>query len=86
MMIKTVFVVLLAFAAAGCATSPGGRAVPSETAAAITPADLRTRLYIFADDSMRGRAAGTIDNHRGAAYIEREVKRLGLEPGGENGT
>ena len=86
MMIKTVSVVLLAFAAAGCATSPGGRAVPGETAAAITPADLRTRLYIFADDSMRGRAAGTIDNHRGAAYIEREVKRLGLEPGGENGT
>jgi hypothetical protein len=86
MMIKTVFVVLLACAAAGCATSPGGRSVPGETAAAITPADLRTRLYIFADDSMRGRAAGTVDNHRGAAYIEREVKRLGLEPGGENGT
>ena len=35
---------------------------------------------------MRGRAAGTPDNLRGAAYIEREVRRLGLEPAGENGT
>ncbi len=35
---------------------------------------------------MRGRAAGTADNLRGAAYIEREVRRLGLEPGGDNGT
>ena len=56
------------------------------TTAAITPRDLRTRLYIFADDSMRGRAAGTPDNLRGAAYIERELKRLGVEPAGENGT
>ena len=35
---------------------------------------------------MRGRAAGTADNLRGAAYIERELKRLGLQPAGENGT
>jgi hypothetical protein len=56
------------------------------TKARITAGDLRTRLYIFADDSMGGRAAGTIYNLRGAAYIEREVRRLGLEPAGENGT
>jgi hypothetical protein len=56
------------------------------TTATITPRDLRTRIYIFADDSMRGRAAGTVDNLRGAAYIERELKRLGLQPAGENGT
>jgi hypothetical protein len=56
------------------------------TQAAITPGDLKTRLYIFADDSMSGRAAGTPDNLRGTAYIEREVRRLGLEPAGDNGT
>lgn len=83
---RTPIKILLAFTAAGCVTAPAGRVVPGETSAAITPADLRTRLFIFADDSMRGRAAGTVDNLRGAAYIEREVKRLGLEPGGENGT
>src|SRR5215831_8502612 len=52
----------------------------------ISAADLMTRLYIFADDSMMGRSAETPYNAKGALYIEREVRRLGLEPAGENGT
>ena len=32
---------------------------PEPTTAAIKPADLMTRLYIFADDSMMGREVGT---------------------------
>lgn len=59
---------------------------PSPTDADITEADLRTRLYIFADDSMMGRAAGREGNMKGTAYIARELERLGIEPGGENGT
>ena len=56
------------------------------TTPAITAADLMSRLYPFADDSMMGREAGTIYNDKGTAYIEREVRRLGLQPGGEDGT
>jgi hypothetical protein len=56
------------------------------TAAAITPADLMTRVYIFADDSMMGRAAGTVYHDKGTDYIARELARVGLKPGGENGT
>ena len=59
---------------------------PRPTAAAITPADLMTRLYIFADDSMEGREFGERGNVKGTNYIERELRRLGLEPAGENGT
>jgi hypothetical protein len=59
---------------------------PRPTTAAITPADLQTRLYIFADDSMQGRQTGREGNMKGTAYIEREMRRLGLEPGGDNGT
>ena len=55
------------------------------TTGAITPLDLATRLYKFADDSMMGRLAGTIYNDRGTDYIAAEVKRLGLKPAGENG-
>ena len=62
-------------------TATGGATVP-----AITEADLRTRIGIYAHDSMRGRKAGTEDNIRSTAYIEREVRRLGLQPAGENGT
>ena len=56
------------------------------TTAAITPADLITRLYIFSDDSMEGRRVGTEGHRRGTAYIEREVRRLGLVPAGDSGS
>jgi hypothetical protein len=55
------------------------------TTAAITPADLMTRLYIYADDSLMGRKVGTEYNLKATAYIEREVRRLGLQPAGEDG-
>ena len=56
------------------------------TVAEITAGDLMTRLYKFADDSMMGRAVGTVFNDMGTAYIESEVRRLGLQPAGDNGT
>ena len=59
---------------------------PRPTTAEITAADAMTRLYIFADDSMLGRRVGTIGNYKGTAYIEREVRKLGLTPGGDSGT
>lgn len=56
------------------------------TVAAITACDLMTRLYIYADDSMRGREVGTPAHLSATAYIEREVHRLGLQPAGDSGT
>jgi hypothetical protein len=55
------------------------------TTSPISAADLMTRLYIFADDSLMGRQVGTEYNLRGTAYIEREVRRLRLIPAGDNG-
>ncbi len=55
------------------------------TVAAITPCDLMTRLYIYADDSMLGREVGTASHLSATAYIEREVRRLGLKPAGDSG-
>ncbi len=81
---------------AGCATAGavGSPSVgelprthtPAATESAITPADLMTRLYIIADDSMLGRESGTIGNVKVTNYVAREMERLGLRPGGENGT
>ena len=59
---------------------------PQPTTAEITAADLRTRLYIFADDSMQGREAGTAGNVKGTDYIAAEIKKMGLVPAGDNGT
>src|SRR5690349_22575624 len=60
--------------------------VPTPTEPAITARDLETRLYIFADDSMQGREAGTVGNVKGTNYIAAEIKRLGLVPAGDSGT
>jgi hypothetical protein len=59
---------------------------PQPTTPAITAADLMTRLYIFADDSMEGRAVGRLGNAKGTAYIAAEVRRMGLQPAGDSGT
>lgn len=52
---------------------------------AITEEDLRTRLYIFADDSMQGRDAGSAGHEKALAYIVAELTRLGIKPAGEDG-
>ena len=58
-------------------------AAPTKTT--ITPADLMTRLYLYSDDSMMGRAAGTEYNLKATAYIAAEVRRMGLTPAGDSG-
>jgi hypothetical protein len=59
---------------------------PARTAPSITQADLMTRLYIFADDSMEGRNAPLESNARGTAYIVRELQRLRMAPAGVLGS
>jgi|CXWL01.1.fsa_nt_gi hypothetical protein len=80
----------------GCSSAPSTQVAPKgalplkyrgpATSTAITAGDLMTRLYIYADDSMNGRLVGSPDNIRATAYIEREVRKLGLVPAGDNGS
>src|SRR5438105_11671978 len=60
--------------------------VPTPTTASITAADLKTRLYIFADDSMQGRLLATAGNVKAVEYIASELKQMGLIPMGDSGT
>src|SRR5262245_52524704 len=59
---------------------------PEPTTADITVRDVMTRTYIIADDSMEGRDTGRRGGLRSATYITNELKRLGIEPAGDNGT
>jgi hypothetical protein len=84
---------LFAFVAPTVATSQQvnkygnpARVTPAPTTAAITVRDLQIRLYQFSDDSMQGRQVGRVGNMKGTNYIAAEVKRLGLQPAGDNGT
>jgi hypothetical protein len=84
---KASFAVLLALPATLAAQAPLPlKHAPQPTSAAINAADLMTRLYIFADDSMMGRETGTEGHVKSTAYIASELKRLGLTPAGDNGT
>jgi hypothetical protein len=79
----------LAVVLAACGGSTPSVAPPAPSAAttaAITPQDLRTRISIFADDSMQGRRTGTPGNAKGNAYIAAELGRLGLTPAGDSGS
>jgi hypothetical protein len=52
----------------------------------ISPEDIRRRIGIIADDSMRGRDTPSPELDKVAQYIAREYRRLGLKPGGDRGT
>src|SRR5262249_42023247 len=52
----------------------------------ITPADIKHRIGIIADDSMRGRDTPSPELEKVAKYVASQFKQFGLKPGGENGT
>ena len=72
-------------APAGAQTALPLKHAPSRTQTAITPSDLMTRVYLYADDSMMGRMAGSEYNLKATAYIASEVRRMGLVPAGDSG-
>jgi len=80
--------VLLLFTPAvlGAQTPLPRKHAPQPTVPAITANDLMTRLYIFSDDSMMGREAGTLGNVKGTDYIAAQFKQMGVQPAGDDGT
>ena len=83
--VKPLLCVLL-FIIAACSSRSSTMPVPARTQTPITPADVRARIYLIADDSMRGRQAGFTGNLMMTNYLAAEAARLRLEPAGENGT
>ena len=61
--------------------SPGS---VQQAAQSITETDIRRRIGIIADDSMRGRDTPSPELDEVAAYIAAEYKRLGLRPAGDD--
>lgn len=61
------------------------RTVPAAMSA-ITEADIKRDLYTLGGDAMRGREAGTIDEIRASMWIADQLRKIGLEPMGDDGT
>lgn len=77
---------LAALVLAACAAPVQVGTTPAAAGTAITTANLRARVYAYADDSMMGREAPGPYNDKATDYIASEARRLGLEPAGENGS
>ena len=58
----------------------------SGTTAAISPDDVQKRIGFLASDELRGRDTPSPGLEKAAEYIAQEFQRLGLKPGGDNGT
>jgi hypothetical protein len=86
MRISVVIVALLA----ACGTQAGQQSAvapaPGDPVETITATDMRNRIAFLASDALRGRDTPSPGLDTAAAWIAREFQRLGLEPGGENGT
>jgi len=70
--------------AASAAQTAANSSVP-RAVQTITPEDIRRRIGIIADDSMRGRDTPSPELDEVAAYLAGEYRRLQLEPGGDGG-
>ena len=82
-----VLTVLVLLGACGPADSGSSAAkVPAEAVAAIDTAALMTHIRALADDSMLGRAPGSLGETRTVAYLEAQFRAMGLAPGNTDGT
>jgi hypothetical protein len=53
---------------------------------AIREADLRRDLYTIAGDAFRGREGGSLDELRASIWVADELRKIGLEPMGDEGS
>jgi hypothetical protein len=72
----------------GCGGSTPSQAPAPAAADAPLPtaAELQRYLTAFAADSMAGRQMGTAGNVKATDYLAAQLRRLGVEPAGEQGT
>ena len=68
------------------AQSAGTSAAAGRAVETITEADFRARVGVLADDSMRGRDTPSPELERAAAWVASEFRRIGLAPGGDDGS
>lgn len=76
----------LVAASLAAAAPAGARSVRGAAPAAGDTAAIMSLVRALADPRMEGRGAGTAGLDSAAALIAREMQRLGVRPGGEDGT
>jgi hypothetical protein len=85
--VKNIGVILLVVILSGCAARTSGPAGPAADGApgVISEASVRGHMEFLAGDAMNGRGSGTRDEWIAASYVASHLRRLGLEPLGDDG-
>lgn len=88
---KLMLVLAATAALAACKQEPEAPAAPPEAAtppaaahaftAEITEADFADMVKTLSSDAFEGRAPGSVGEEKTAAYLEAQMKRIGLQPG-----
>ncbi len=83
---RSMTVLLLAIACAGCGGDAEPEVVPADSALAeVAKENIEAHVRYLADDAREGRMAGQPGYDDAAAYMAEQFAELGLEPGGEDG-
>src|SRR2546422_10583391 len=69
-----------------CALTAQTPASVERAASSLRADDIRRRIGLLADDSMRGRSTPSPELEKAASWIAAEFRRFGLRPGGDSGT
>jgi len=85
---RALFIALLVLPLALGAQRPAANAAQRVPGAmrAIRESDLRRDVFAMASSTMRGREGGTLDELRASMWVAEQYRRIGLEPGGEDGS
>lgn len=71
---------------AGCTSAVSTTTTTQPASRESMASELRALLYAFSDDSMLGREAGQLGNFKATAWVADQMRRVGLEPAGDDGT
>jgi hypothetical protein len=83
-MMRSVAVVFLLVSAV--ASAPAAQSAPAPQIDSIRQSELRADLFFLASDAMQGRLTNTPTNGLAADWVRSRYERLGLKPGGQNGS
>ena len=84
-MLARIALILTVLSRLAAAQAPSSVSTPAAIQT-IREQDLRTDLFAMAGDAMRGREAGTLDEMRASMWTADQLRKIGLNPLGEDGT
>lgn len=82
----TALLALGACAPASDSASASADAMPADAIAQIDTANIMRRIRVLSHDSLMGRLPGSAGEDKAVAYIESEMKAIGIAPGNTDGT